>query len=222
MALHSDISQRVVIDSAAMAWASSPCEGVSRRRLECQSGKFERVTSIVEYAAESQYHMHGHERGEEILVLSGVFCDEYGQYPEGTYIRNPAGFRHAPFSMEGCTIFVKLQQAVEQDKSRVVINTKKSSWYSGMVRGLQVMPLHSFDNENVALVRWQPGTQFSYHKHAGGEEIYVVEGVFSDEFGDYPKGTWIRSPADSAHRPYSENGCLIYVKTGHLCSVVCT
>jgi hypothetical protein len=49
-----------------------------------------------------------------------------------------------------------------------------------------------------------------------GEEILVLEGTFSDELGDYPAGTWMRSPHASPHQPFSRDGCLIYVKVGHL------
>ena len=79
-----------------------------------------------------------------------------------------------------------------------------------------VLPLHEFGAEHVALVRWAPGTRFQAHTHWGGEEILVLEGVFSDEHGDYPAGSWIRSPHGSRHQPGSEPGCLIYVKVGHL------
>ena len=82
--------------------------------------------------------------------------------------------------------------------------------------GLQVLPLHALGTEHAALVRWAPGTKFQAHTHWGGEEIYVLEGVFSDEHGDYPAGTWLRSPHMSVHNPYSDAGCLIYVKVGHL------
>ena len=54
------------------------------------------------------------------------------------------------------------------------------------------------------------------HRHFGGEEIFVLEGVFADEFGEYPAGTWLRSPHMSMHKPFSREGCLIFVKTGHL------
>ena len=70
--------------------------------------------------------------------------------------------------------------------------------------------------ENVALVRWAPGTKFAQHAHWGGEEIFVIEGTFQDEHGDYPAGSWIRSPHLSQHNPWSDEGCLIYVQTGHL------
>jgi anti-sigma factor ChrR (cupin superfamily) len=53
--------------------------------------------------------------------------------------------------------------------------------------------------------------------HPGGEEIFVLEGVFHDEYGSYPAGTWIRSPRFSKHAPFTKSeGATIYVKTGHL------
>ncbi|MFM7602200.1 MAG: cupin domain-containing protein, partial [Pseudanabaena sp.] len=142
--------------------------------------------------------------------------DEYGDYPAGTYIRNPVGSTHTPFSKEGCTILVKLWQMHPDDQQRVAIDTKKSPWSNGLVKGLQVMPLHSYETENVALVQWDAGTYFQPHMHLGGEEIFVVDGVFEDEFGAYPKGTWLRNPSGSRHMPFSKSGCLIYVKVGHL------
>lgn len=50
-----------------------------------------------------------------------------------------------------------------------------------------------------------------------GEEILVLDGVFEDEHGRYPKGSWLRSPHLSEHHPFTgPDGALIYVKTGHL------
>ena len=73
-----------------------------------------------------------------------------------------------------------------------------------------------FSTKHTALVRWAPETKFNPHRHYGGEEILVLEGVFEDEFGKYPAGTWMRSPHMSAHHPFSIEGCLILVMTGHL------
>jgi anti-sigma factor ChrR (cupin superfamily) len=85
-----------------------------------------------------------------------------------------------------------------------------------MVEGLTVMPLSEFGTSHTAMVRWAPETYFNPHRHYGGEEIFVVEGVFSDEHGSYSTGSWIRSPHLSQHKPFSVEGCLILVKTGHL------
>ena len=102
------------------------------------------------------------------------------------------------------------------DRERVVVRTHQLNWYRGMVDGLMVMPLSEFGTTHTAMVRWAPGTYFNPHRHFGGEEIFVVEGVFSDEHGNYPQGSWIRSPHLSQHQPFSVEGCSILIKTGHL------
>jgi anti-sigma factor ChrR (cupin superfamily) len=214
--VRADLSERVVVETARIDWEASPAPGVLRRKLDRDGAEVGRVTSIVKYAAASSFSAHTHGGGEEFYVLEGTFSDELGDYPAGSYGRNPIGSSHAPRSDQGCTIFVKLQQFDARDTERVVIATQEQDFLPGQVPGLTVLPLHSFETESTALVRWAPQTHFLAHSHFGGEEILVLEGVFSDEHGDYPAGTWIRSPHLSRHQPFSEPGCLIYVKTGHL------
>lgn len=216
MELNANFDERVVIDTHQNSWVSSPVSGVERNMLDRLGAEDARATSIVRYAPGSSFTPHEHPLGEELLVLSGVFSDEHGDYPAGTYVRNPPGSKHAAYSDEGCEIFVKVRQFDVADTKRVVIDTKNEIFRQGLVSGLKVLPLHEFGTEHAALVRWAPGTRFQPHTHWGGEEILVLEGVFSDEHGDYPAGTWIRSPHMSVHNPYSEPGCLIYVKVGHL------
>ena len=216
MKINADLTERVVIDSSTLQWVDSPVAGISRLMLERNGREEGRATSIVRYAPGSRFSPHVHPGGEEILVLEGVFTDEYGKYGPGTYIKNPPGSSHAPGSQAGCTLFVKLWHLDPEDDRRIVVDTKQASWYPGLVTGLSVMPLFEFGISHTALVRWDPGTHFNPHRHYGGEEIYVLEGMFEDEHGQYPAGTWIRSPHMSAHHPFSTEGCVILVKTGHL------
>jgi anti-sigma factor ChrR (cupin superfamily) len=203
MHLHADRRQRVVLSSEALDWLDSPVAGVQRRMLERDGGEVARATSIVRYAPGSAFSAHTHGGGEEFLVLTGTFSDEQGDYPAGTYVRNPVGSSHRPFSQEGCTIWVKLWQMHPDDQQRVVIETAQASWLPGLVPGLAVLPLHTYGSESVALVRWAPGTEFQRHSHLGGEEIFVLDGTFEDELGSYPRGTWLRNPAGSQHTPFS-------------------
>lgn len=216
MNLNADFSQRAVVHSADLPWVASPMAGVERRMLDRVGDEVARATSIVRYAPGSYFSAHAHEKGEEFLVLEGVFADQYGEFPEGMYVRNPPGSEHQPHTVDGAVIFVKLRQFQDDDLAFVRINTRTTTWSQGLVPGLSVMPLHQAGKEHVALVRWAPGTRFSAHSHPDGEEIYVVNGVFEDENGRYPQGTWLRSPPGSAHTPFSQEGCTIYVKTGHL------
>ncbi len=214
--LNTDVTQRCVVNSHALPWIDSPSPLVKRRLLEREGGEVARATSVVRYGAGARFDSHTHELGEEILVLEGTLSDESGDYCPGTYLKNPPGSAHAPFSKDGCTLFVKLRYLDPQDRTRVVVPTRTTDWRQGLVKGLSVMPLWEFGTTHTALVRWAPGTYFNPHRHFGGEEIFVVEGVFSDEHGHYPEGSWIRSPHLSQHQPFSKEGCLILVKTGHL------
>jgi anti-sigma factor ChrR (cupin superfamily) len=218
--LRADFTRREVVSLADIPWVPSPAPGVDRRMLDRIGDEVARATTVVRYAPGSTFDTHVHDLGEEFLVLDGTFSDEHGDYPAGTYVRNPPGSSHAPFTKDGCTIWVKLRQFDLADTERVVIDTTSAAFRPGLVPGLSVLPLHGFRGENVALVRWAPGTRFQRHTHFGGEEILVLEGVFSDENGDYPAGTWIRSPHLSTHTPHSDPGCLIYVKVGHLAPAV--
>lgn len=216
MKLNADLSQRAIVNTEELKWVNTPVQGVKRKLIERDGEEVARATSIVQYAAGTQFFTHSHELGEEFLVLEGDFNDEFGSYGPGTYVKNPPGSEHTPFTTNGCTILVKLRHMAPHDQTRVVVNTHRAEWLQGVSEGLTVLPLSEFETTHTALVRWLPGTKFNMHRHFGGEEIFVLEGVFQDEHGDYPAGTWIRSPHMSAHQPYSENGCLIFVKVGHL------
>ncbi len=213
--LNMDFGKQKVIDSRQPEWVSSPHAGVWRKPLAREQAERGHATSIVRYDSGASFASHDHPLGEEILVLDGVFSDESGDYPAGTYFRNPEGYRHAPFSKEGCEILVKLHQFQPGDNTHICVNTREGKWLAGQ-GNLMVLPLHEYQNEIVALVKWPAGESFQLHSHPGGEEIYVISGEFIDEHGHYPAGTWIRSPHNSEHNPYVEEDTLIWVKVGHL------
>lgn len=124
MEMNADFSQRVVVHAARLPWVLSPMAGVERRMLDRIGDEVARATSIVRYAPDSHFSPHTHGGGEEFLVLEGVFQDEHGQFPAGSYVRNPPTSRHTPGSMPGCTLFVKLWQFDPADRTHVMINTE--------------------------------------------------------------------------------------------------
>lgn len=218
--LNADFGQRVVVPPPTDAqWCASPEPGVLRHRLDRIGGEVARATSVVRYAPGASFARHVHGGGEEILVLDGCFSDHSGDHGPGTYLRNPPGTAHAPYSRGGCTLFVKLWQFEAGDHQPLCLPTRAADapWRPGLVPGLSVLPLHEFNGIATALVRWAPHTRFNPHTHPGGEEILVLEGLFRDELGSYPAGSWIRSPRGSRHAPHTgAEGALIYVKVGHL------
>lgn len=213
--INMDFSQRAVIQTAREDWLASPMPGVWRKPLAREEAERGHATSIVRYDPGSRFSEHDHPGGEEILVLDGTFSDASGDFTAGTYFRNPVGYRHAPFSEEGCVLLVKLHQFQADDTTHVVVDTLNSEFRPGQ-GGLEVLPLHQHGAEQVALVRWPAGEHFQPHRHVGGEEIYVISGELRDEHGRYPAGTWLRSPHLSEHNPYADEETLIWVKVGHL------
>jgi anti-sigma factor ChrR (cupin superfamily) len=217
MKLNADLSRRAVIETETLDWVPSPAAGVERRMLDRDGAEQGRATTIVRFAPGSAFAPHAHPGGEEFLVLDGVFSDETGDFGPGTYVRNPVGSSHTPASREGCTILVKLCQMDPADQTQMRIDTNGAEWQKpDGVEGVEVLTLHEFGDERVAMVRLTPDAPAIDHEHPMGEEILVLEGSLTDADGHYPTGTWIRSPAGSRHAPYTETGCTLWVKLGHL------
>jgi anti-sigma factor ChrR (cupin superfamily) len=213
--IHADLSTRALVLPSEMRWVPSPEVGVERIMLDRDGDEVARATSLVRFAKGSAFAMHSHELGEEIFVLEGTFSDEEGDFHAGSYLRNPPGSEHTPFSVPGCLLFVKLRQFDPDDSERKISHQGKLSWET-FLPGIARASLHQFNTEQVWLIRMQPGVIWPRHQLSGGEEIFVIEGAFSDELGHYPTRSWLRMPAGSEHQISSREGCLLYVKTGHL------
>ncbi|MEM7393839.1 MAG: cupin domain-containing protein, partial [Verrucomicrobiota bacterium] len=177
-----------------------------------------RATSIVRYAPNSSFSSHEHGGGEEFFVLAGVFADEHGDYPAGTYVRNPVGTAHTPKIGEvGATILVKLHQFEPEDQEQKAVDTRSAVWAHGEAEGEQILPLHEYGDERVCLKKYAPEAETPVRAVEGGEEIFVLEGVLHDEQGAYPAGTWLRNPPGHERRLFAKvEGALIYRKQGHL------
>jgi anti-sigma factor ChrR (cupin superfamily) len=173
----------------------------------------------VRYAPNSRFSAHTHNGGEEFLVLDGTFSDDYGDFPTGTYVRNPVGSKHTPHTDRGCLILVKLWWMHQGDREFVRIDTTRADlWRPSGDPGVEVMPLHRFGDESVALYRLGAGAELSARSLPGGEELFVLDGACRDANGHYGKGDWVRTPIGDAPALLSAGGARLYVKRGHLLS----
>ncbi len=213
--LNMQLDRPVVVYTADMEWEQSPMAGVWRKPLAREAAEHGHTTSVVRYDANSNFRQHAHPQGEEIFVLDGVFADEHGTYPAGTYLRNPPGSKHAPYSEQGCELLVLLDQFDAGDDISLRIDTKGSDWLPGE-NNVAVMPLYYYDTEMIALYRWPAGARYGLQQHFGGEEVFVLSGKLCDEYGEYPAGTWLRNPHNSEHSRYVEEDTVIWSKTGHM------
>lgn len=98
---------------------------------------------------------------------------------------------------------------------RALVIPQDSDWVSSPESGVDRIMLDRIGDEvarATSIVRYAAGSSFARHEHAMGEEFLVLDGVFSDDHGDYPPGHYVRNPPGSGHSPYSEDGCRILVK----------
>ena len=217
MEINADFSQRVVVHAARLPWIPSPIKGVERRMLDRVGDEVARATSIVRYAPQSHFSAHTHGGGEEFLVLDGVFQDEHGDFPAGSYIRNPPTSHHTPGSAPGCTIFVKLWQLDPADRTEVRLDTTAMPFTPAPGRpGVALIPLFRDDREDVRLERWAPNATIALDA-SGGAELLVLEGGFADGEDRFEPHSWLRLPPSSALRGTAgPQGCQLWVKSGHL------
>ncbi len=150
-------------------------------------------------------------------MLDGTFSDDTGDFPAGTYVRNPVGSRHRPHSEGGTTILVKLWWMHAEDRDFVRIDTRREAlWQAGEAPGVEVMPLHAFQDETTALYRLAPGTELPARRLPGGEEIFVLDGAMAISKAEFGPGSWIRTPIGRASTLQSPAGARLFVKRGHL------
>lgn len=217
MQINADFSARVVVHSDQFEWQASPMPGVDRRMLDRIGGEVARATTIVRYAPGSQFSEHTHTGGEEFIVLDGVFSDEHGDFPAGSYIRNPPTSAHTPGSEPGCTIFVKLWQFAPDDRTQVKIDMNKMEFVRAADRpGVSVMPLFQDARETVRSEHWEPGALVQLELPEGGEFL-VLEGEFSEGGDTLGKGSWLRLPIGAQlNASAGTSGARVWMKLGHI------
>jgi ChrR Cupin-like domain len=213
MELNADFTKRAVVHGAAMPWQASPMPGVERRMLDRIGDEVARATSIVRYAPKSQFSPQTHGGGEEFLVLAGVFQDEHGDYPVGTYVRNPPTSRHTPSSVGGCIILVKLWQFDPDDRTQVAIDTTNQPYITTLTRrGVSTLSLFEDERETVRLEKWEANASIDLLA-PDGLEIFVLQGDFRESGEVFEPYSWLRLPPDSRLLEQSGSaGCQVWLK----------
>jgi anti-sigma factor ChrR (cupin superfamily) len=216
MEINSDFSRRASVHAASMEWTPSPIAGVDRRMLDRIGDEVAQATTIVRYAPNSRFSPHVHSGGEEFLVLSGVFQDEHGDFPTGSYIRNPRGTKHTPGSEPGCVIFVKLWQFDSDDKEQLRRDTTKVPFVEAVGRpGVEIKRLFHNQWEDVRIERWKANARITTPVAAAGLEVLVLDGSFKEGGETFVGQSWLRLPKGAKlDANAGPDGCLVWIKVG--------
>ena len=215
MEINANFAERAAVHAAQVPWVASPMKGVDRRMLDRIGDEVARATSIVRYAPGSAFSEHTHTGGEEFLVLDGVFQDEHGDFPAGTYVRNPPTSSHTPSSKPGTTIFVKLWQFDMDDRAQVTIDTRSKAPRE-VQPGVSEIPLFEDARERVRIEIWAGDCERAVSGHDGFEAL-VIEGSFTEGGEEFAVNSWLRlPPGEPLKATAGEKGARLWVKSGHL------
>ena len=220
MRIAADFEKREVVHSESLDWVKSPMAGVERRPLDRVGDEVARATTIVRYAPGSHFSPHVHTGGEEFIVLEGVFQDEHGDFPVGSYVRNPPQSSHKPGSDDGCVIFVKLWQYQPEDRKHVKLRMDTMGSVPDQNNpGLSITPLFKDDYEDVSLLHFEANATAAIAT-PDGAELLILEGEVQESDDTLVKNSWLRTPTGSSLQlKASKSGAKIWMKTGHLTDV---
>ena len=215
MNLNAEFDRPATVHAGSIPWKASPMPGVERRMLDRIGDEVARATSIVRYAPGSAFSEHTHTGGEEFLVLEGVFQDEHGDFPVGTYVRNPPTSHHTPRSDNGTTIFVKLWQFDPADRQQITIDTYAQTPIAAGP-GVSEIPLYQDSREIVRIEIWEADAEIT-KENPKGLEILVIEGGFTFRDENYQVQSWLRLPPGQEFKAMaSKNGARLWIKSNHL------
>ncbi|MBD3586331.1 DUF4437 domain-containing protein [Salinimonas sp. HHU 13199] len=215
--LNQNYSQSVMINTQQLEWETSPARNVWRKKLEREAEESGKATSLVKYGEGASFSTHTHPAGEEIFVITGTFSDESGDYPAGSYLRNPAKSKHAPFSDAGCELFVKLCYFAPGDVRSVRIDSNVAGWQQGMTNAQKILPVHQFNEEITQLIELDNDASWHPVIPDNGFEALILSGELREQGKKIPALSWLRRPAGKDPRFTVENGPVrILLKTGHL------
>ena len=231
--VNSDLTKRVVVQTATLAWSPSPwIPGINRKFLDRYgNGQFVPSTSVVSFGSGVRDPYHAHPHGEEFFVLEGVFTDHTGDYLPGFYVRHPIRWCHAPYvdtRNADAVVWVKVSQIIEEGEPIIVTDTcdlDLPAWRDGacLAGKIRVLPLHSSarTGERVWIELWEKGTRTLVPQAPGGEEVFVISGTLIENGETHPPLTWIRNPVHAGGtarlwQRSSLDGCKLLVKSGHL------
>jgi len=205
-----DFDAGVFVTAAEHRWVPAPEPGVERMMLERIGDEDAVATSFVRFAPGARFPSHVHTLGEEFLVLEGDFRDAAGCYRACRYVRHPPSSAHAPWSEDGCLLFVKLKQFAPDDAALVDRDLAASPERAGA--RVTRNELHRFRDERVELVEAGAGAQLELPSADGLTELLVLDGLANVNDRALDRLGWARLPRGSAATLRFERASRIWLK----------
>lgn len=215
---NADLRELVSINADSLPWRSTDVDGLTEKLFErIGSGAEARETALMRLMPGTALPSERTECRVDVFVLEGA-VDLAGQHrPAGHYVRIPKGVEIGVRSTVGATLMVKKRGGAADGDALALDTRDRVNWAAWGGRGSEKAQL--FDAGALPEASWVgfmlPDLTIPEHSHAGGEEIFILEGGLRDERGSYGPGAWVRFPVGVTHTPTSlSKGCLMLVREG--------
>lgn len=217
--VNADMSAHIIIHSNDMTWEETGAPGLTRKRFELVLDPVKgRETSLYKFDPGTALPEFPLDERTEIMVLEGEVSDGQGAYAEGVYVRLPPNEPVALSSDTGGVILVRKRQGVGAGSTRIMVDSNSpDAWENWGGRGSHKVQLYDAGElpEASWLGRMLPDLHIPDHDHAGGEEVFILQGEIEDAHGVAGPGTWMRFPVGFRHAPFSHSEvCVMIVREG--------
>lgn len=215
---NADLMTLVTIRADEHPWHATEIPGIEEKVFErIGKGAEARETTLLRLAAGTGVAQGRAECRIDIFVLEGAIEVAGRHCNAGYFLRLPAGSQFAVRSADGATIMLK-KRGDQADGTPLALDTRdRANWAPWGGRGSEKAQI--YDPGALPEASWVgymlPDLTIPEHDHAGGEEIFILEGELRDERGLYGPRTWVRFPIGARHTPTSlGDGCLMIVREG--------
>lgn len=216
--VNANLLELVTIDSGLAPWHGVGVPGVSEKVFEriC-SGAAARETALLRLDPRATVPGGVAQCRIDLLVLAGSVDLGGLHHTAGMFVRVPVGTEIDLRSNEGATVLLKKRGGSASGESIVLDTQDRANWAAWGGRGSEKAQL--YDPGLIREASWVgymlPDLTIPEHDHAGGEEIFILQGELRDERGLYGPGVWIRFPIGLRHTPTSlSEGCRMLVREG--------
>lgn len=216
--VNANLLELITIDSNNVAWQPTGIAGVSQKIFErIGAGAEARETTLLRLDPQTSVPGGVAQCRVDMLVLAGSVHIGDAHHAAGMFVRVPAGTDVTLRSADGATVMIKKRGGRASGKSFALNTLDRANWAAWGGRGSEKAQL--YDADQLPEASWVgymlPDLTIPEHDHAGGEEIFLLEGELRDERGLYGPGFWIRFPIGVRHTPVSLSaGCRMLVREG--------
>lgn len=100
-------------------------------------------------------------------------------------------------------------------EQRALINTKDVIWAETSNKGVFKKQLSLKKDEETYLLKIEKNSKLNMENKINSVEIFVLEGTYVNEFGEFKSGTYLKLPLENEFFVSSIDDCIIFRKINH-------